>query len=552
MKVQSQKYKDRFKDAVPKLSAAQMEAIKRFSKCKSYPDGTVLLKAGEPNFKFHVIQKGEIEVVDTSGSKPEVVLTHEANEFTGDLANLSGRNSNMDAIAKGQVEVFEITVRELRQIIKEQTDLSDTILAAFIARSNALKETNHTGLQVVGKRQMQDAFRIRDFLTKNRILYTWIDVDNHPETEKLLSNFGIAMEDLPVVVSGDKWLLRNPPNIQLAEVTGVRKAIGDTLFDLAVVGAGPGGLAASVYGGSEGLSTITLERFAPGGQAGSSSKIENYLGFPTGISGAELGAKATLQAEKFGVEMSISSEAKQLTFDGSDNVIELKSGEKIHAKSVVIASGANYRKLPIPNLEEFEKRGVYYSATAMEATLCSGEEIAVVGGGNSAGQAAVFLSATVRKLYLIVRGDGLSHSMSNYLIRRIEETPNIQLMIHTEVIALEGEKLLESITVENNQTKSKQELPVTSVFSFIGAVPNSDWLPDSIEKDKNGFIKTGLDVADSPNWKLARQPFMLETIRPGVFAVGDVRSSSSKRVSAAVGEGAMAVQFIHAYLKSVE
>lgn len=541
--------KDLFRKASPKLAHPQMKLVAGVARCITYPDGTLLLKAGDPHFKFHVIKKGIIEVIDRSGDAPHVLLQHEASEFTGDLANLSGRGSNVDAVAKGSVEVYEIKAAELKQLISKQSGLGDTILEAFIARSAALSESAFTGFRIIGIKNDPDDFRIRNFLTKNDVLYTWIDGRESAGMEEFLSRFNITPEDLPVVIGRHKWILRNPSNVELAHKMGIRRKIKKTTFDVAIIGAGPAGLAAAVYGASEGLKTIALERFAPGGQAGSSSKIENYLGFPTGISGVDLASRSILQAEKFGAHMSIPSAITGLSFEKDDPVLHLENEEKVRARSLIIATGADYNRLDLPGIKKFEKRGVYYTASQIEATLCNGQPVAMIGGGNSAGQAAIFLSATVPRLYLIIRSGGLEHSMSSYLIQRIRESKNIELIPHTEITEIIGEDSINAIEITNNKTGKTQKLEVTTIFSFIGANPCSDWLPDEIERDDKGFIKTGQDLKEAGLWKENRPPFPLETSRPGVFAVGDVRSGSSKRVAAAVGEGSMAVQFIHRYLK---
>lgn len=543
--------KEKFPSAFPKLSPAQIAQVAQVAECRTYHDGDVLLRAGETEFKFHVIQKGEIEIIDRTGNEPKVIVTHEPLEFTGDIANLAGRTSNVDAVAKGTVEVYEICSGELKEIINNRPELSDIILKAFIERGRALSESDFTGLRVIGSRFSQDTFRIRDFLSKNRVLFTWIDVENDPQVEELLQRFHVQVSDTPIVAYGNKWLLRNPSNVELAEKTGLRQEFKDELYDLIVVGAGPTGLAAAVYGASEGLKTVVLEMMAPGGQAGTSSKIENYLGFPTGLSGAELAARATLQAEKFGAQLNVPSKVVSLSFENKHNVIELDTGEKISSKALLIASGAEYRKLDIKNLEKYEGRGIYYAATKMEASICKDEQVAVAGGGNSAGQAAIFLSSNVRKVFLIVRGKNLSLTMSKYLEQRIRECPEIELLFNTEINEIKGDEQVEVIKIINNKTKEEKELSVGAVFSFIGAIPRTEWLPQEIEKDEKGFIRTGINAGKSSYWKDSRQPHLLETNRPGVFAAGDVRSDSVKRVSSAVGEGSMAVQFVHEYLKDL-
>ena len=544
-------YKEKFPAAFPKLTAEQMSEIAEVADCRTYHDGDVLFRAGETEFKFHVIQKGEIEIIDKSGDEPKVILTHGPLEFTGDNANLAGRSSNVDAVARGTVEVYEICAAELKTIISERPDLSDTILRAFIERGKALSQSDFTGLRVIGSQFSQDTFRIRDFLSKNRVLFTWVDVEHDPQVSTLLERFHVQVSDTPIVAYGNEWLLRNPTNMQLAERTGSKQEFKEDLYDLVIVGGGPAGLAAAVYGASEGLKTVVLEMMAPGGQAGTSSKIENYLGFPTGVSGTELASRATTQAEKFGAQLNVPSKVVRLTFANRHNEIELENGEKVLSKTLLIASGAEYKKLGVENLDKYVGRGVYYAATKMEATICKDQQVIVVGGGNSAGQAAIFLSTQVKKVFLIVRGKDLSLTMSKYLEQRIKDCDDIELLVYTEIKEIHGDETVQSVDVINNETGEKKELHAGAIFSFIGAVPRTEWLPDEILKDGKGFIETGISVAKSSLWKINRQPYLLETTRPGVFAAGDVRSNSVKRVSSAVGEGSMAVQFVHEYLKDL-
>jgi len=400
--------KEKFPAAFPKLSPLQMAEVAKVAACRTYNNGDILLKAGDTTFKFHVLQRGEIDIYDRTGDETKLLVTHEALEFTGDIANLAGRASNVDAIAKGTVEVYEICSQELRIIIGQRPDLSDTILSAFIERSRVLSESDFTGVRVIGSRFSQDTFRIRDFLSKNRVLFTWMDVENDPHVDDLLQRFHVQVSDTPIVAYGNEWLLRNPSNMQLAQRIGIKHEFKEDLYDLVIAGGGPAGLAAAVYGASEGLKTMVLEMIAPGGQAGTSSRIENYLGFPRGVSGSDLASRASLQAEKFGARLNVPSKVIGLSFENKHNVITLDTGEKISSKTLIIASGAEYRKLDLKNLEKYEGRGIYYAATKMEATICRGEPVAVVGGGNSAGQAAVFLSSNVSKVFLIVRGQNLS------------------------------------------------------------------------------------------------------------------------------------------------
>jgi len=436
--------------------------------------------------------------------------------------------------------------------LNQDPQLSDVILQAFIARRQLMRESpDFTGLRVIGSRYSRDTFRIRDFLAKNRVLFKWFDLEEDPAVAQFLQQIGVSEAETPVVTCAHCLLLRNPSNRELAEAIGIRRTVEHTVYDLAIVGSGPAGLAAAVYGASEGLNTIVLEHTAPGGQAGSSMRIENYLGFPTGITGSELAERAALQADKFGARISIATPVTKMSFDNAYSVLELEGGENVVAKCLLIATGAEYRRLEVEHCSRFEGAGVYYAATPNEAQMCHGADVILVGGGNSAGQAAVYLSQNARKVFLLIRGDDLCKNMSSYLAHRIMNTPNIELRRCTEVVRMNGDGYLSSIEILNKTTGERETLATAALFSFIGASPRTGWLPPEIEKDEKDFVRTGIDVDNSPRWTLKRQPFLLETSRPGVFAAGDVRSGSVKRVASAVGEGAMAVQFVHEYLKTM-
>jgi thioredoxin reductase (NADPH) len=547
-------FKKELPQAFPRLDEKQIATVAEFAECRTYRDGDVLFRAGETDFKFHVVKRGAIAIIDRSSGEAHTILTHEPGEFTGDLANLTGRSSHVDAVAVGETDVYEVCEEELRRIITERPGLSDLILQTFIIRARALDEhEGYTGLRVIGSRFSTDTFRIRDFLSKNQVLYTYFDSETDAEVGALLKNFNLREADLPVVGYGHDWLLRNPSNEELAEKIGIKRELeSDRMYDLLIVGAGPAGLAAAVYGASEGLSTIVLDLIAAGGQAGTSSKIENYLGFPTGLSGADLAARAMIQAEKFGAEISIPAEVERLEFAENHAVVRLKNGEHLRAKSLIVASGADYRKLDVPNRERFDGAGVYYAATQMELQLCGGDAVVVIGGGNSAGQACVYLAENARKVYLLIRGDDLGKNMSDYLVQRIAQNPKITLLTETEITAMHGNAHLEAVEMTNRRTGETRKINVAGVFSFIGATPRTAWLPPEIELDAKGFVKTGTRVADSEKWTGKRPPFFLETSRAGVFAAGDVRCDSVKRVASAVGEGSMAVQFVHEYLKEIK
>ncbi len=538
--------------AFPKLNDEQIARLGRYAGAspKKIRAGEALFQAGDRDAKFFVIKSGEIELVDDTGDKAKTIRVLGAGEFTGDVGHLTGNPKVVSAVAKTDCEVYEISDNALHEILNQDPQLSDVILQAFIARRQLMREMGEfVGLRVIGSRYSRDTFRIRDFLAKNRVMFTWLDLEGDPAVAQMLQQFGVTEADTPIVALANRMLLRNPSNRELAEAIGIRRPIEQTVYDLAIVGSGPAGLAAAVYGASEGLNTVVLERTAPGGQAGSSMRIENYLGFPTGITGSELSDRAVLQADKFGARISIPTPVLKLSFDNAYSVLELDDGETVVAKCLLIASGAEYRRLGVEGCAQFEGSGVYYAATPNEAQMCRASDVAIVGGGNSAGQAAVYLAQNARKVLLLIRGDDLCKSMSAYLAHRILNTPNIEILRCTEVTSMLGDGHLNSVEILNKTTGEKRILQVAALFSFIGAVPRTDWLPSEIEKDEKNFVRTGIDLANSPHWTTKRQPFLLETSRPGVFAAGDVRSGSVKRVASAVGEGAMAVQFVHEYLK---
>ncbi len=540
--------------AFPRLDQDQIAKLGRCAAAarKTYRDGEVLFRAGQQDMQFFVIKSGTVDILDISGGEPRRVVLHQPGEFTGDVSHVTGGRAVVTAVARGDCEVFAIATDSLRRILDDCPDLSDIILQAFIARRQLLHASkDFTGLRVIGSRYSADTFRVREFLAKNRVLFTWTDVEADPQVDRLLKQFGVSEADTPVVACGRMLLLRNPSNRELADAIGIRRPLEQAVYDLAVVGGGPAGLAAAVYGASEGLRTVVLERLAPGGQAGSSMRIENYLGFPTGLTGSELADRAVLQANKFGARIAVPTPVKALAFDQAYPVVQLDGGETVTAKCLLIATGADYRRLDVEGCAQYEGRGVYYAATPNEVQQCRGAVVVVVGGGNSAGQAAVFLAGQARQVLLLIRGDDLSKSMSSYLARRIEATPNIELCCHTTIRRMTGDGQLGAVETFNNATGQGRTVETPAVFSFIGAVPRTDWLPREVETDPKGFVRTGAALAQSPHWTAGRQPFLLETSRPGVFAAGDVRAGSIKRVASAVGEGAMAVQFVHEYLKEM-
>ena len=540
--------------AFPVLDEAQIAQLANCTTVvpKNHRDGETLIAVGDRDLKFFIVKSGEIEIIDYSGDEPKTIAIHGKGEFTGDISHLTGTPAIFSAIARGDCEVFEISGEALRHVLNQCPGLSDIILQAFIARRQLLRDSpNFIGLRVIGSRYSPDTFRVRDFLARNRVLFTWVDLETDPQVDRMLKEFGVTEADTPVVACAHMLLLRNPSNQKLADEIGIHQSLEHMVYDLLVVGAGPAGLAAAVYGASEGLRTAVLDCLSPGGQAGASMRIENYLGFPTGLTGAELTDRATLQANKFGAHLSIPSAATRLSFENGYSILDAGDGQPITTKCLLIATGAQYRRLDVEGFEQFEGTGVYYAATPAEAVLCRGCPVIVVGGGNSAGQAAVFLAAHASRVLLLIRGNDLNKNMSSYLVRRIEQTSNIELLANTEIRRMAGNGHLEAVEIVNSSTGQQQTVETPAVFSFIGATPRTDWLPPEIERDAKGFVWTGAAVAHSRHWSAARAPFLLETSHPGVFAAGDVRAGSAKRVASAVGEGAMSVQFVHEYLKEM-
>lgn len=534
--------------AFPKLDDSAIAALASIAARRRLQDGDLLYEAGEHRCGFFVIVAGTVEIVDSSGDEPETMRLHHPGEFTGDVDVLGGRRALVSAIARGETEVLHISSPELNQVLSEQPLLGDLILNAFIARRELMMEAGFAGLRVIGSETSRHTFQLCEFLARNQVPFTWLKVEDDPAIGELLQDLGVSEGDMPVVAYGDRPLLRNPSLRDLAEQVGLRSPLAAEPYDLIVIGAGPAGLAAAVYGSSEGLRTLVLDGSAPGGQAGTSTKIENYLGFPTGITGADLMGRAVLQAQKFGAQFSTPSQVADLDLSGPLPVVRTDGEEWARARCVLIATGADYRRLDVPGRERFDGLGVYYAATQTELVACEQSDIVVVGAGNSAGQAIMYLCGHTRHVTVLVRNGSLHDSMSSYLAERIEAAENVEVLYHTEVRQIMGDERIESVEIEDTQAGERRTLPASALFSFIGAVPCTGWLPPEIETDHNGFICTGREVADSPNWKLERRPYTMETTHPGVFAAGDVRVGSTKRVSSAVGEGAMAIKYIHEYL----
>ena len=534
----------------PTLNAAQIERIVARGKRRRVAAGEILVEQGDQNLPFFVVISGAMEIVRPNGDGEELIAVHAAGQFLGDVALLSGRRSLVCARMREGGEIVEVDRGSLQNLVQSDADLSEILMRAFILRRVELIARGMGDVVLLGSSNSAGTLRIREFLSRNGHPYSYVDLDHDTGVQELLDRFQVTAAEIPVIICRGKTVLRNPTNRQVADCLGFNEGIDQQeMRDVIIVGAGPSGLSSAVYAASEGLKALVVETNAPGGQAGSSSKIENYLGFPTGISGQELAGRAYTQAQKFGAEMMIARRAVKLSCDRKPYTIEIDGGAGLAARTIIIASRAAYRRLPLQNLTSFEGAGVYYGATFIEAQLCGDQEVIVVGGGNSAGQAAVFLSQTVKHVHMLIRSGALADTMSRYLIRRIEENLAITLHKNTEIAALEGNGRLERVQWRSNQTGALETQNIRHVFVMTGATPNTRWLEGCVVQDKQGFIKTGpnLTPEDLANarWPLARTPYIFETSLPGVFAVGDVRSGNMKRVASAVGEGSTAISLVH-------
>jgi thioredoxin reductase (NADPH) len=536
----------------PTLTESQIGRIAARGRRRRVERGEILLEAGEPSARMFVVLDGTIEIIQATDGIEQLVVAFGPGMFTGEGAMLTGRPVFVRIKAGEPGDVIEVDRDALLALIQTDPELSTIFMRAFVLRRIELIARGHSDVVLVGSTHCSGTLRIKEFLTRNGHPYTYVDLDRDADVQRLLDRFEVTAEDIPVLICRGTVVLRNPSNGRIADCLGFNEAIDQTkLRDVVVIGAGPAGLSAAVYAASEGLDVLVVEAAAAGGQAGSSSRIENYMGFPTGISGNDLAARAFAQAEKFGAQIMIGKAATGLACSGLPFALEINGSQRMPARTVIIATGATYRRLPLPNLAQFEGAGVYYGATFMESQLCRGEEVIVVGGGNAAGQAAVFLAESSARVHVLVRSDGLAASMSRYLVRRVEEHPAIQVRTRTEIVALDGSSHLERVQWRNRDG-SLEEREIRHVFCMTGAAPCTSWLKGCVALDAQGFIKTGPDLAPddlaAARWPLARAPFLLETSRPGVFAVGDVRAGNIKRVASAVGEGSIAIASIHKVL----
>jgi len=528
----------------PRLSEEMIARVAAYGTEERVPAGTIVFARGERSVDFFLVLEGNIEIyeLDEHG-QPQVFIVQGEHQFTGELNLFNDRQILVSGRAGADSRVVRVKRGDFRRLVAAEADISEVMMRAFILRRVGLIRHSQGGVVLIGPGHNADLLRLERFLMRNGYPHRLLDTEKDPDAHGFLECFSLRADELPVVISSRERVLRNPTTAALADDLGLTETFdASRVYDVAVIGAGPAGLAAAVYAASEGLQTIVIEGMAPGGQAGTSSKIENYLGFPTGISGQALAGRAQVQAQKFGARLAISRNVTALDCSGQPYRLRLDDGQSIAASSIIVATGARYRKLNVENYSKFEGAGIHYAATAMEAQLCSGEEVIVVGGGNSAGQAAVFLSRTTRHVHIIVRANGLAATMSDYLIQRIDQSSRITLHSRSEITALEGDDRLLRVTWTHRDTSASQTHDISNVFVMIGAEPNTEWLDGCLERDDKGFVKTG---KDEQGMALA-SPYA--TTRPGVFAVGDVRSGSVKRVASGVGEGSVVIQAVHQFL----
>lgn len=537
-------------EAFPLLTATQVDRLRPFGTLRPVQPGEILFEPGDSNVPFFVLLSGRLDIVQRCPNGERVIVTHVPGGFTGEFAMITAQRSLMRGRVAEAGEFLQISADSLRSLVAKDAELSEIFMRAFILRRVALIAAGAGNVILLGSRHSPGTLLLREFLARNGHPYVYIDLDTDQRSQSLLDHFAVKPEEIPVVVCNGRSVLRNPSIARLADCLGLNANIDESqVRDLIVVGAGPSGLAAAVYAASEGLDVLVVETSSPGGQAGSSSRIENYLGFPMGISGGELTARALAQAQKFGAKMMVARSAVRLQCERRPYQVVLDQGNPLTTRSVVIAAGVQYNKPTIGNLAKFEGLGIYYGATNMEAQLCGNEDVIVVGGGNSAGQAAIFLSQTARKVYMLVRSGQLSDTMSRYLIQRIEENPVIELHYNTEIVGLDGGEHLESVTWQDKKTGETSAHDIRHVFVMTGATPHTDWLKGCLALDNKGFVLTGHDLdrvtLQGLEWPLSRPPLLLETSLPGVFAVGDIRSGNVKRVASAVGEGSIAIHLVH-------
>jgi thioredoxin reductase (NADPH) len=537
----------------PALNDDQIRRVAACGTVTTFEPGELVFEQGDEDLPFYVVLDGEMEIVHPSGDTEELITVHHAKEFTGEISLVTDGPTFVRGRARGPLRTIRVTHERFKNLIQVDSDLSEVLMRAFILRRMGLISAGQGDVVVIGSRDSAATERLQAFLVQTNHPYRYIDVNNDPDVEAILCRFKVAVDEVPVVICRGSQVLRNPSESELADCLGFNPRLEPrSVHDVVICGAGPGGLAAAVYSASEGLDVLVIDGAAPGGQAASSSKIENYLGFPTGVSGGALMGRALVQAEKFGARVVVAHPVLRFGCNGHSIQLEMEGGRELVTRALVLAMGVQYRKLDLPDRARFEGVGIYYAATFVEAQRCGNDEVIVVGGGNSAGQAATFLSRQAKHVHMLIRGPDLAASMSRYLIRRIEETPNITLHKRTRIVGLAGKEHLEEVTWRDDASGETLTLPIRHVFTMAGAVPNTDWLRGLVQLDQKGFVCTGADLTAellrAAHWPLARAPLLFETSVPRVFAVGDLRANSVKRVASAVGEGSVCVQLVHRVL----
>ncbi len=536
--------------AFPELTDEELACIAELGTRRTFADGETLFEAGERDYPMFAIVSGHVAILDPSGDDVREVGVHGPRAFTGDIDLLTGRPAVITAVARGGCEVHEVPACTIRRMLGELPEMSEKLLEAFRRRRTLLEQSGFLGVRVVGDPDAKDVLAIREFFYKNHVAHTFVDVDAD-DGKRLLAELAATRDESPILICSRYGVVKRPALTTVAEHVGISRKIPDELFDVLIVGCGPAGLAAAVYGASEGLRTLVVDRVGPGGQAGQSSRIENYMGFPSGVTGAELANRGYLQALKFGAQFTAPVSVRSMDCNPDGNhIVSFCTGQSVRTRTVLIATGASYRRLAADGCERLEGAGVYYSATSVEARLCRDGTVLVVGGGNSAGQAAMFLAQQTRDVKLVLRGNDLGKSMSSYLTRRIVQNPKIEVLFDTEVTAIHGERHVQGVRLENRRTGAATDLDCSGVFIFVGARPHTEWVPKSVALDDHGFVLTGQAVRELGSWSLDRVPCELETSCPGVFAAGDVRAGTTKRVAYAAGDGALGITCVHQILTS--
>ncbi|SFI19248.1 FAD-dependent oxidoreductase [Planctomicrobium piriforme] len=535
--------------AFPELTPQQMEQVAAIGERHEFQAGDILVRAGQRDYSFWVVEQGHVDIMDPTSESPRLVAQHPPNTFVGDIDILTGRPAVISAVCRTDGAAYQITGKQVRRMLQEIPEFSDLLLESFQMRRQLLEAGGFQGLRVFGTPFSQETLRLREFFHRNHVPHTFLDV-NDESASRQLHALGIQDDEIPVVACNFSQTVNKRPSLsKVAECIGITRKIDDRLYDLVVVGAGPAGLTAAIYAASEGLQTLVVDRVGPGGQAGSSSRIENFIGFPSGISGSELANRAYIQALKFGAHFT--APINVLSVDGSvpgEHRLELCTGAVARTKCLLVASGVSYRQLDLEGCQRLEGAGVYYAATTVEARVCRNAPVVVVGGGNSAGQAAMYLADHARDVKLVIRGESLAKGMSAYLSRRVMNHPRIELIANSEIEKVNGDCGVESVSVHSALTDERTTLDCQGLFIFIGARPHTDWLPSTVRLDEKGFIDTGAALQNDERWPLQRAPFDLETTAPGILAAGDVRSGTTKRCGFAVGDGSLAVTCVHRYL----